>query len=457
MAKDWRGDSHYIGDLVAKLIQPENLGTFSDVTFKLSDGSTLEAHRLILSLASPFFEAKFHGPWQDGTASDLVLVKDVPCDTFRRMVEFIYTSGGVSWHLEAGHLWELLDAAHMYLVFGLMEHCSGLLAASLGGLEDAQELVEHTVRAAHLYTGGSVHRAGLAAIKARLEDILSSEAWPSLLQEDVASLLQERDLLVTEGQLFTGVVRWCAANTATEEEAVNMFKLDFAEKFIVKNFSEKAFLDHIMPSHKFVGDELFRLWTFQVMENKTKDASRFALNPYKVHRLKIEKKDFLDPKNSAPTSDGTDFDIWSTSDEFPDVDVDIKVYQKISEGVHVPRGKFGIMVETIHVAKEGVDAAAITERVSIKMVAKKADGTVVKKLFKPIEDSRRDGVDGQRTHTFVLSKNREERVQWHEMEVVVIVDRRTKCNIKAISGQKFAQAVCTGPTMSYLNNATKFR
>ena len=26
MAKDWRGDSHYIGDLVAKLIQPENLG-----------------------------------------------------------------------------------------------------------------------------------------------------------------------------------------------------------------------------------------------------------------------------------------------------------------------------------------------------------------------------------------------------------------------------------------------
>jgi len=29
------------------------------------------------------------------------------------MVEFIYTSGGVSWHLEAGHLWELLDAAHM--------------------------------------------------------------------------------------------------------------------------------------------------------------------------------------------------------------------------------------------------------------------------------------------------------------------------------------------------------
>ena len=73
-----------------------------------------------------------------------------------------------------------------------------------------------------------------------------------------------------------------------------------------------------------------------------------------------------------------------TSDEFADVDIELKIYQNISEGVHVPRGKFGILLETIHTSKDGADRSCITERVSVKMVAKKADGTVVKKLFKPI-------------------------------------------------------------------------
>ena len=37
---------------------PEN---FSDVTFKLPDGSSVPGHRLILAIASPFFEAQFYG------------------------------------------------------------------------------------------------------------------------------------------------------------------------------------------------------------------------------------------------------------------------------------------------------------------------------------------------------------------------------------------------------------
>ena len=34
---------------------------FSDVTFKLPDGSSVPGHRLILAIASPFFEAQFYG------------------------------------------------------------------------------------------------------------------------------------------------------------------------------------------------------------------------------------------------------------------------------------------------------------------------------------------------------------------------------------------------------------
>ena len=41
----------------------------------------------------------------------------------------------------------------------------------------------------------------------------------------------------------------------------------------------------------------------------------------------------------------------------------------------------------------------------MKMVAKKEDGTVVKMLFKPIEDSVKEGMDS-RNNIFVLSKNK---------------------------------------------------
>lgn len=81
-------------------------------------------------------------------------------------------------------------------------------------------------------------------------------------------------------------------------------------------------------------------------------------------------------------------------------------------------------------------------------------------------------------------------MQWAKMEVVVIIDRyiqtkmtrltmltrltkkviclrqfpsncvftrREKCNIKAISEEKYAESVCKGPTVNYMSAAVKFR
>eukprot|EP00092_Neocalanus_flemingeri_P017251 GFUD01018654.1.p1 GENE.GFUD01018654.1~~GFUD01018654.1.p1 ORF type:complete len:659 (-),score=173.57 GFUD01018654.1:257-2050(-) len=256
------------------------------------------------------------------------------------------------------------------------------------------------------------------------------------------------------------MVRWCRANSDSEEEAIKKFQQKFADRIIVKNVSEDTFLSEIGPSN-FLSADLFKNWTFEIMKNKVKDASRYALNPYKIQQTAIERKDFLEPRNiphiqgGIPNGQGSDFDLWKTTEEFADVNIEIKIYQKISEGVHVPRGKFGILLETIHTAKDGADSSCITERVSVKMVAKKSDGTVVKKLFKPIQDTCRESPESS-TNIFVLSKNIEERLQWHLMEIVVIIDRRPKCHIKGISGENFARAVCTGPTTSYLERATTF-
>ena len=446
--------------LIAKLHNRSPTETYTDIAFKLPDGGSVSAHRLILAIASPFFEAQFYGL----LASDhngVIVIKDVDSSAFRRLLDFIYNSGPLDWDMDSIEYWNLLHAAHMYLVPGLIEHCNEKLSDFMTTLDDTDELIAHVNRATQLYIYEDIAKAGVVAIKERLKEILSSESWTTLQENVVLELAEDINLKVTEGELFSGMVRWCRANTESEHDAIKKFQQKFADKIIVKNVSENIFLSEIGPSN-FLSADLFKNWTFEIMKTKVKEASRFALNPYKVQQTSIERKDFLEPRitpnqiQGVPNGQGSDFDLWKTTDEFSDVNIDVKIYQKISEGVHVPRGKFGILLETVHTAKDGSDRACITERVSVKMVAKKSDGTVVKKLFKPIEDSCRESPDS-RTNIFVLSKNREERLHWHLMEIVVIIDRRPKCHIKGISGENFSKAVCTGPTTNYLDIATTFK
>lgn len=445
--------------LIAKLHNRPSADSYTDIIFKLPDGSTVSGHRLILAIASPFFEAQFYGLLaSDHTGS--VEIKDVDSNAFRRLLDFIYNSGPLDWNMDSIEYWNLLHAAHMYLVPGLIQHCNDKLSDFMTSLDDNDELIAHVNRASQLYIYEDISKAGVVAIKERLKDIIHKEAWTTLQENVILELVKDINLKVTEGELFNGMVKWCRANTDSEDEAIQKFQEKFADKIIVKNVSEDTFLNDIGPSN-FLSPDIFKNWTFEIMKSKVKDASRFALNPYKIQQTSIERKDFLEPRSvpnlqGAPNNgQGSDFDLWSTSDEFADVDIDIKIYQKISEGFHVPRGKFGILLETIHVSKDGADRSCITERVSVKMVAKKSDGTVVKKLFKPIEDSCRESPDS-RTNIFVLSKNKEERLHWHLMEIVVIIDRRPKCHIKGISGEDFAKAVCTSPTMAYLDKAQSF-
>ena len=101
-------------DLVAKLHRRPSSDSYTDITFKLPDGGTVAAHRLILAIASPFFEAQFYGL----LASDhngTIEIKDVDSNAFRRLLDFIYNSGPLDWDMDSIEYWNLLHAAHMPL------------------------------------------------------------------------------------------------------------------------------------------------------------------------------------------------------------------------------------------------------------------------------------------------------------------------------------------------------
>ena len=116
---------------------------WTDVTFLLEDGSHLDCHQLILKMASPFFEIKFGRRWNRKQLSKpKVKVEGIESETFRLMVEFIYKSGKLTERvLKPEQVWQLLEAADMYLLPGLVTFCNQKLSDHLGDSGDERELV----------------------------------------------------------------------------------------------------------------------------------------------------------------------------------------------------------------------------------------------------------------------------------------------------------------------------
>jgi len=462
MGSDWRGNSSDMRSLISKFHnRAKTESTYTDTTFKLKDGSLVSCHKLILAIASPYFESRFYGLLA-GEYEDTQAIQDVDSNAFRRVLDFIYDSEAQEWNMEAHEYWDLLHAANMYLIPGLDEHCTNKIKDFLKTINDLDELVVHVNKASQFEYSKEIYLSGIESIKDRIKTLVKQDTWGKVQRNVVFDILKDDKLKITEGDVFIAMIDWCKANTSSEEESVKVFQNQFAQHVMVKNISQDAFLNKIGKTN-YLNPDLFKNWTFEVMKNNTEEATRHAKNHFKVIQTTITKKDFLEPRRVGLDGTASDFVVWKGESEYADVNIEVRIYQKISEGIHVPKGKFGILLETIHRAKAGLGRDVIKERVSVKMVAKKGDGTIVKKLFKPVEDSTRDEEsnenDGRsrKTNIFVLSKNKDERLNWTEMEVVIIIDRRRTCDIKAISGEDYSISVCTASTHSYLDRAVPFQ
>ena len=75
-------------ELIRNLHDTPEGQSMSDVTFLLKDGTELQAHKLILAAASPYFKAQFYGPWDK--KEPVKKIEDVEADVFRVLIEKIY-------------------------------------------------------------------------------------------------------------------------------------------------------------------------------------------------------------------------------------------------------------------------------------------------------------------------------------------------------------------------------
>ena len=78
--EDWRGGECLLPSLVGKFYDQ---AAYTDITFVLQDGTTVQAHKLILAITSPVFEGMFYGPLADRNMRE-VRVTDIEPMGFKR-------------------------------------------------------------------------------------------------------------------------------------------------------------------------------------------------------------------------------------------------------------------------------------------------------------------------------------------------------------------------------------
>ena len=184
----------------------------SDVKFVIHDSSPksqksreiIYAHKFMLSLCSPVFQAMFYSSMAD-TREEIPLAD---CDA-RSFVEFLRYLYSDEVHLTSGNVFELLYLAKKYIVPFLAENCCRFLEAELRE-NNVFRILEH----ARLFSETHLEQRCWKLLETKTSACLQSEGllW---IGHDTLSLLLKRDsLTLVDGEcaVFNAAKRWAAAN-----------------------------------------------------------------------------------------------------------------------------------------------------------------------------------------------------------------------------------------------------
>ena len=140
----------------------------------LSDGSEVEAPKLILALASPVFEMEFYGgQWAEQGRDRLDIVDDR--GVFRKLVSFVYKQDVDFSCVDDLQLWDLLYLANKYLVKHLRKMVEEKIVNCLKTCQHKPDLLNHWQRSKENILGDQFITLLKAEIEVFDEAVFSSE------------------------------------------------------------------------------------------------------------------------------------------------------------------------------------------------------------------------------------------------------------------------------------------
>jgi BTB/POZ domain-containing protein 1/2 len=176
----------------------------SDVTFLVGEErEEITAHRFILIMASPVFEAMFRSNWTEALTQNSIEIPDIEPLAFRRLLRFAYTDSAI---LDNETVMPILYAARKYQIKVLEYLCIEYLGDNLTPgntfflLDQARNfdipvLVEMCLEQIDHYT----------------TDYFISDGFLEVSYESLCCILKRDTLRIRELALFQSVLRWLNA------------------------------------------------------------------------------------------------------------------------------------------------------------------------------------------------------------------------------------------------------
>jgi len=265
---DWRRGECVIPALLGRFFDQKQ---YTDVNFLLSDGSSIQAHKLILSISSSVFEGMFFGPMSDPQKKDFK-IEDVKPVGFRRLLQFIYSSHCLSWKLdEPEHWWFVLEAANKYLNIRLVDMIERRLRDSAKKDAGKGTILRHLNMAHRCSFETAVKSVFLDSVVKNTSKLIRSSDWTGLDEVAILKIYEQDFLAATEAELYDGAKNWCLHNSRSGTEATNLFLDKFASRIIPEFISQRDFLTYV-ANDDFLGQvDVFREWTIRVMIRNAED------------------------------------------------------------------------------------------------------------------------------------------------------------------------------------------
>ena len=182
-----------------------NNDLFSDVKFvvRKSDGESeskqvIPAHRFVLSIGSPVFEAMFYGELPE--TRDAIELPDCEYESLLELFRFMYSD---EVHLSGSNVMGVLYLAKKYMVPSLAEKCTEYLQNNLDPSN-----VFSILPSAQKYDEKKLVERCWELIDKQTEAALKSDGFATIERPLLEALVERETLKIAEVELFKGVVEW---------------------------------------------------------------------------------------------------------------------------------------------------------------------------------------------------------------------------------------------------------
>ena len=242
---DWQTTKRTVRERTAFLF---NNSLMSDITFVLTDPDGTQvrvpAHKLVLAISSPVFEAMFYGELAEKTRE--IELPDTERPYLLEFLRFLYCD---EVHLTANNVFHVLYVAKKYIVPTLETKCRVFLQENID-VNNACQILEEARR----FQETALEQRYWEIIDESTSECVNSDRVLTLSHDTLVALLKRDTLMIDEIELFEVVKRWAEAK-CEDKTAMRAALGDAVNLIRFPTMAPKEFAARVVPTGILTSDE----------------------------------------------------------------------------------------------------------------------------------------------------------------------------------------------------------